>query len=479
MKAITTSNNSSRIISVIAAIVMVAAMRVWAANPLPTQTYFVPMDESNVYAAMVALGAPAASADTVHNIISLVANSSNTYIYYDQWEDGYEPNISAPVQSTTRVWGDGNVSNGIPPGFAVDRIKAGDVIALSSDVVVPYNDLSLLYYDGRDKIGASKPIALAYSCWPTDIGPVLADGTEVYDTTVFGTNFFAPIGTNTGIGNMFNYSSLLIMPAQDNTLVEVDADANGTFEISTTLAAGVSFHVNGGVCVGARVRASAPVQVDMVTGRINAGYEMRWYTLYPRESWGNRYYMPVGTTDVNAPAAAFVFNPHASTLVVRYDTTVGTSYLDVAPQATVSVQMPSNSGGDFRSTNGLPFNAVMAMDADAGGRDYDWGASLIPDTLLTPEALVGWGPGSSDLTRNGSPVWVTAVTNARLFVDFDGDPTTGPYVDGNGRHYNTNFVVNALASRRIFNTTGSNDQTKMRVYTTNQVNIAVVWGEDP
>ncbi|MCX7001749.1 MAG: hypothetical protein NTV22_00575, partial [bacterium] len=167
MKAITTSNNSGRIISVIAAIVMVAAVRVWAVNPLPTQTYFVPMDESNVFAAMVALGAPVADADKVHNIISLVANSSNTYIYYDQWEDGYEPNISEPVQSTTKVWGDGNVSNGIPPGFTVDRIKAGDVIALSSDVIVPYTNMALLYYDGRDKIGASKPIALAYSCWPT------------------------------------------------------------------------------------------------------------------------------------------------------------------------------------------------------------------------------------------------------------------------------------------------------------------------
>ena len=43
-----------------------------------------------------------------------------TVIIYDHWEDGYEAESNNPIQLTTETWGDGNLSNGIAPGYPTD-----------------------------------------------------------------------------------------------------------------------------------------------------------------------------------------------------------------------------------------------------------------------------------------------------------------------------------------------------------------------
>lgn len=452
-----------------------ASALAWA-NPLPVQTYYVPLKEAHVYAACAALGH--LQATNQNNIISIVANSSNTIVYYDHWEDGYELDLAHPAQATTLMFGDNNASNGIPPGFTNDVINAGTIVMVSSIVNVLVTNTSVIRYDGGDKFGVTRPVAVTYSSWPADPGPVLADGVEVYDTTKFGTNFFAPVGTNTGSGGHFEYTSLNIMAGYDNTLVHIDADANGTFETAVTLQEGQAQHVNGGVLRGARVRASKPVQVAMITGDIGVNYEMRWYTLYSREFWGGSYYTPVGRTLASAPVSVWLYNPHTGPLAVQV-TAVGTqSVVNVAAGGNFEYIMPGDTGARFVSTNGAVFSTVLVVDSDADGASYDWGSSLVPGELLTPEALNGWGPGSSTLTVNGSPVWVMAQTTAVLFVDYDGNPQTGLLTDGFGRKYDTNFVVTAFQSRRILDPSGDNDQTGVRVYTTNYVPIVAMWGQD-
>ncbi|MCX7847705.1 MAG: hypothetical protein N2595_06735 [bacterium] len=446
------------------------------ANPLPVQTYYVPLKEAHVYAACAALGH--IQATNQNNIISIVANSSNTLVYYDHWEDGYELDIAHPAQATTLVFGDNNVSNGIPPGFSNDVINAGGIVALSSVVNVLVTNPAVIRYDGGDKIGVSRPVAVTYSSWALDPGPVLADGLEVYDTTKFGTNFFAPVGTNVGTGGHFEYASLHVMAAHDNTLVQIDADANGTFETSVTLHEGQAHHVNGGVLRGARVRTSKPVQVGMITGDIGVNYEMRWYALYSREFWSSSYFTPVGQTRTGVPVSVWLYNQQAAPVAVQV-TAVGTqSVVNVPAGGNFEYIMPGDTGARFVSTNGAAFSAVLVVDSDADGASYDWGSSLVPGELLTPEALNGWGPGSSTLTVNGSPVWVMAFTTAVLFVDYDGNPQTGPFTDGLGRKYDTNIAVTAFQSRRIYDPSGDNDQTGVRVYTTNNVTIVAMWGQD-
>ena len=44
---------------------------------------------------------------------------------------------------------------------------------------------------------------------------------------------------------MFEYSALSIMASQNNTTVQIDADANGTYETTVTLQEGGSYLVTG------------------------------------------------------------------------------------------------------------------------------------------------------------------------------------------------------------------------------------------
>jgi uncharacterized repeat protein (TIGR01451 family) len=111
---------------------------------------------------------------------------------------------------------------------------------------------------------------------------------------------------------------------------------------------------------------------------------------------------------------------------------------------------------------------------------YNWGFTLVPKAGLTTEATVGWGPGSADGTVNGSPVWITALANTTLYVDYKGDHA-GPLAYTNGssiQNYDTNFtVMTALQSLKIFDP--SKNQTGMRVFTIDGTLVAGAWGEDP
>ncbi|RYD44336.1 MAG: hypothetical protein EOP83_31330, partial [Verrucomicrobiaceae bacterium] len=103
-----------------------------AANPPPTQLFYVPFPEDQQLAAFDAINSVADDPITV--FVTLAAATDGTVIYYDHWEDGYEKDITNPVQSTTRIFGDGNPANGYPPGNAADLIPAGTVFNLRNFV---------------------------------------------------------------------------------------------------------------------------------------------------------------------------------------------------------------------------------------------------------------------------------------------------------------------------------------------------------
>ncbi|HPG01057.1 MAG TPA: hypothetical protein PLE77_13435, partial [Kiritimatiellia bacterium] len=100
------------------------------------QTFFVPITEEQCYSAMRAISVGSyvelAPTNVMFSAWGLVPSETNTVIFFDQWEDGYEGNITSPTQATTEVWGDGNAGNGIPPGFAQDYVNAGDYISLTN-----------------------------------------------------------------------------------------------------------------------------------------------------------------------------------------------------------------------------------------------------------------------------------------------------------------------------------------------------------
>lgn len=103
-----------------------------AASPPPTQLFYVPFAEDNQLAAFESISGSAN--DPIAVFVTFSAATDGTVIYYDHWEDGYETDITDPVQPTTLVFGDGNASNGYPPGNPGDLIQAGAVFNLRNFV---------------------------------------------------------------------------------------------------------------------------------------------------------------------------------------------------------------------------------------------------------------------------------------------------------------------------------------------------------
>ena len=441
------------------------------------QSYFVPLPDTNIRTAYTALGATTSA--QINSVISIATSSSNTVIVYDQWEDGFEADLSNPTQTTTQIWGDGNLANGAAPGYASDIITPGGTIALQNLVSLPRNPATVLF-DGGDRFGSTKAVAVTRAAWATSPGSVLGTAVDVYDTSKFGTNFKVPVGQNTPNMNlMFEYASLLVQASQNGTVIQIDKNGDGSVDLTQTLNMGETYQVNGGIMQGATLMSSKPVQAQLMTGDIGGTYESRSFTLAPTDQWSGSYYSPVSTTLATAPLAVFLYNPGAAAITVNYMTLASSGSISIAANSTSRFDMPMNSGAHFYSTGGAPFYAVGTMDSDAANHAaHDWGFRLIAEDNLTTAAVAGWAPGSSNLSANGSPLWVTAVNATRIYVDFDGNSTTGALTDPNGKKYDQHYDVSALQSQRIYDSS-DNNQTGTKVYTIDGTLITAAWGQDP
>lgn len=459
--------------------------------PPPVQTYYVPAPEDQLLDVLNTLNSEAQS--PVRTLISIVAGADDTFIYYDHWEDGYELNAANPQQSSTEIWGDGNSENGMPPGYDEDILDAGSVIVLENDVPLP-RDAEQILFDGRDHIAATTLLAVTRAGWPTnDPGSQLAGAIEVYNTNQYGQEFIAPVGVNIESDSMFEFTGLFVMAQEDNTQVTLTSGEANTRTV--TLGRGES-QLYTRVRMGDTVEASAPVQVYLLTGDIQANYEARFYTLFSRDQWSDNYYSPVSTTDADrGPADLFVYNPFDTTLEVQLETLDGLQEpLTVEPNSFIRQQIPQGSGVHVFTEDEREFFALATIDSSpVDNQIYDWGFTLIPDRLLSPSALVGWGPGNLDrsCTPDGAehppanPVWVVATADAELLVDYDSNPTTGDLTDANGNQYDEAIMVSALEAVQLFDSEAFNgdfDQTGLRVYVIDEnqeANVVVSWGQDP
>lgn len=446
------------------------------------QTFYIPFDEDEVNVALNTIDNFGGNiGSTLRSSISIVGGITNTHIYWDHWEDGYEGNIVAPTQTTTLIWGDNNPLNGIPPGFSADRIGEGDIITLLDDIQIP-RDPGTMYHDSRDRVSVTRWVAISRYLYAPSPGEVLADSAQIYDRSKFGFEFRAPVGINTGTNQMFEYSAIHVSAGYDNTVVQIDTDADGIYDDTVFLNAGDN-HVVRFTSQGARVTASKPIQSHMITGDINSNYEMRFFELFPREQWDSAYFASVHSIGSIA-TEVYLFNPNEQALDIFCETLSGTTLVSVAANNLGTFLMPTNSGARFYSTNGLLFIPVSATDARqaiSGNQAYDWGHALVPLQSLTTASIVPWAPGAGGnplSSYNGNPIWVTAQSNTTLYVDLDGNSTTGPLIDPYGRRYNYSTNLSRLQSVRISDN-NDHDQTGMRIYTLNEIKFATVWGQDP
>ena len=476
-----------------------------AALPPPSQVFYVPFPEADALAALTAVetgGSGDAPISPITTAISIAAVSDGTVIYYDQWEDGYEHghDYVAPQQATTRIWGDGNTANGFPPGVPGDLINAGTVIVLSNAVTT--TSPQTIDYDARDKIAASRTISVTRTYWATDSGTLFAGCVETFDTGLWGNEYRAPVGQSIADatdGQMFEYTALSILAARDNTTVQIDADNNGAFETTVVLNEGQTHFVNGGVNVGGRVLADKPVQVILFSGDVGSNYESRDSSLLPVSRWSSNYYTPVSTRNDDA-TRVWLYNAGASQITVSYSYRIGagtlsSGSLNVAAGAVGNVELTEGAAYRFYNSAGSPFYAYSTTDSDnttinnrqnADNQAWDWSFTLIPQSLLSPQVLVGLGigrdPTSATLPgENGNPIWVTTVGNGStsivVYVDYDGD-NAGPYQDAYSNRYDFSTNVIELQQAKLYDPDG--DQTAMLVYVlSTNVSLAVAWGQDP
>ncbi|HPO57015.1 MAG TPA: SdrD B-like domain-containing protein [Ignavibacteriaceae bacterium] len=478
-------------------------------NPVPVQYFYLPFPENQIltYMRTITAGQGTYPSNPIQSYISISAIANHTIIYFDQWENGYDSDISNPHNiyspsnlGGTQIWGDGNTANGAPPGVPTDLINAGTVILLNNPVTT--TNLLGIDFDGRDKIAATKTISVARSGWSTGPNTLLAGANELFDTDNFGTEYLVPVGENIPVSQsyrIFNYTGLSIMAGREAASVQIDKDANGTFETTVNLAEGEAYLVDGGVNVGARILASKPVQVELFTGDRGEEYETNWYRLFPTELWTDNYYQPVSTVSSSA-TVVWLYNPGTSGITVKFTTrsgsggnTLSTSNISVPAGGYAKKVMTEGYGGRFFTEDGSPFYALSATDANNSStnlgqnRSWDWGYTLVPERSLTSQTLTGLGLGrdptsGTNPNENGNPVWVTPVGNGdnavSVYVDYDANPTTGPLTDPFGSKYNVALSLRELERARIYNPSGN--QTGLLVYTlTSGVKLAAAWGQDP
>jgi uncharacterized repeat protein (TIGR01451 family) len=404
--------------------------------------------------------------------VSVSVLRGGSVIYYDHWEDGLEPNITQPIQSTTQVWGDDDPTNGIPPGFPSDVLNAGDVIAVQNVVPVDPRNPAVVLYDGGDKlVSLGGVIAVALAVWPETVqsedgslipGILFAGAWELYPTSRWGSAYIIPVGQDVARGaGSFAIAGINVQAVQDGTSVQVDLDADGDFEIVAQLDEGRQLTEVQGVSAGAQVRASAPVQVHLFTGNPASRYEARAYTTLPVDQWTSDYLAPR-----SSDGDYWLLNPHDSELVVSAETITGTTVISIPAFDVASFPVEGLStatGVHFRAAD--DFYGISLLDeADA----QDWGYALLPIENLTTQALIGWAPGNNNRPPDGdeSRVYVTAVNTTTVTVDYDGD-----------RVPDAQYPVTPLAEVDITDPTDY-DMTGAYLYADNGIPFIAVWGQD-
>ena len=526
---------------------MLGAANVATVNTKPVQTFYNPLPEEDVYTALYEIEGKYeyksgktnyTPAWPVYSYTYISVFADNTIIYYDQYENGYEEDISNPSslysasnKQGTQIWGDGDLSNGCAPGTTDDILHAGSIIKLESAIEKDKIGTEL-YYNGRDKWAATKPCAASRAVWADQSQTMLASANEMYDTSFFGKEFIAPVGTNVSDSHeLFEYTGFMIMAGENGATIKYSLDGK-TASRSITLKEGETYFVNGKVQVGGYVKAtSGNVQVELITGDIYDNFEARFIKLLPRNMWSNSYTCPVtapksiteGKTTYTCGNTVWIYNPNSTALTVTYkyrgNTQMKTGTITVPAKSTVPlVTGEKNSdiewaatarknSGTYLTAN-APFYAISTFDSlgtdtssheegkstpDGGdNKTWDWGFALVADNALSSQILVGLGlgcdPTTSKTSENGAPIWVTAPyvgseenkdasfnASTKVYVKYDAATSTGSMTDDLGNPCDAVYTLHPLEVLKIYN---ENAKTAGSKAATNGQTGMAIWTTD-
>jgi len=384
----------------------------------------------------------------------------DTVLYYDQYEDGYEIDISTRNQQSTEHWGDGDLTNGVAPIAggqfdADDILQRGDVV-VTADVVQTQFLGTYFEYDARDKIGATFPVAATHLTWAAGSSTLFAGALEMYPTNRWGLNFELPVGEDKNINDMFEYTGVSVMASEDGTTVNIDTDNNGVVDISQPLNEGESYQVNGGMNAGATISADEPISVGMITADECAFFEARMFALIPRDQWDDSYFVPVGTKQAGSgnilddvPTYAHIYNPNPFSIEVDWETQgpAAQTQFTVNPGDRVNQTIPYGSGAHFFS---------LSAGAQGNVRD-EFSTQAYNNNDGTDVWATSWDEtGDDDLATSGD-IWVNDTFDV---LEFRNQPNAD---DSIVRSVNLSTATSATFSYDWVEGAGSNSNDTMVV----------------
>jgi LPXTG-site transpeptidase (sortase) family protein len=411
-----------------------------------------------------------APCNQLHNVITVVVGQNNAMIYYDHWENGY---LNGAAGDETYTANKGNVLTFISD-INIPRAAGNEC---SSSVKINMTETpTTACYDGQDRIYVVGSVSVVQAFWPAVTQTVFANAWEIYPVSALANNYTIPVGENLAVAPTnyldFDQTFVLVQAVQDNTHVQINNPAIIGMEVDTTLNRGEIaqlFHID----EDTTVTSNLPVYAQLITGRFHStlSSESRSHSVVPRNLWKSSFYSPVPGFSGGYDTDIFIFNPNGADLTINYEDQVGTGSFVVPPHSTRSYQsltgrfVPPNSAVYLEAEDQtIEFWAIGSVDTESAA--YNYGFSLIPSSVLSNNYYLGWAPGTTDLSANGSPVFVTPTKdNTTIYVDF------GPF-DG---VVDATYVLNRIQVQRVFDP--DIDNTGMHIWATNP--IAIVWGEDP
>jgi len=291
--------------------------------------FYIPGDEDNMMRALEGIGQGTQNNGTGnHAVISVVAGSDSTVIYYDHWEDGYDFDKTAPATADETY----------------TLVNKGDTRAFTSANIPVLPRGTATFYDGRDRIYVAGGAAtVTRSGWTEQAGTLLAVAWEVYPVRPQLTTYITPFGEDLFAANLLDFERVytLIQATADGTTVQIDIDADGTYDNLDTdrdgTGDGTTVSLNRGdvfmldrvtgmtnpLPTGVHIEGSDTLQVQYIIGDEKSGYEVRGLSAFPRGFWDDDYYAPVDGAAAahNDQTDIFLHNPHDTAITITYEST--------------------------------------------------------------------------------------------------------------------------------------------------------------
>ncbi len=459
----------------------------YASAPAGYSEYFIPGDENimgQVWADIGGTGG-AVLTDPRHTIISVVAWSPNTTLYYDHWEDGYDfdPDDPSTADETYTL------------------VNKGDSRIFESSNIPVNPRGTATYYDGRDRIYvAGGSVTVTRSSWEETDGTVFALAWEVYPVKPQMIKYIMPFGDDLVARGYQDFKRVfaLIQATKNNTVVTFDVNKDGvsgdticithnnpctTTATQVTLNQGEVFLLDRfapfpttttvSLQTGTVIQSTETLQVNYIVGDQDANFEARGFSAFPSGMWDNEYYAPVPTdAGANFPTQLYVYNPHSTALIINYQTSTTSGSFSVPAGSTRSFF--EMTGGYLPQGSGVYLNASDVFwgvsTIDVGGQSREWGYPLIPLFLIGNEHFFGWAPGAypPNVTGNedDSGIFITPVQdNTRVFVDRNNDGTV-----------DYTYTLNRLQTQYVYDATDG-DMSNSNVWATGPISIA--YGQNP